>query len=114
MLSETSGTLMNEQLPSVLFLTIVHYPDSGRRFIFPVPRVIKARRIATEETYGHALEHIFREMNHVDGTEWIGSEEFERRYTGARSMSVGDVVEFKTAVGSRRFRVESEGWSEVA
>lgn len=51
------------------------------------------------------LDHIFRQCNHVDGTEWISTSGIK-----ARSLSCGDVVEFD----GRFFLCESIGWGEIS
>lgn len=49
-----------------------------------------------------ALEVIYRQCNHVDGTEWIADKPF-------RSFSCGDEIQ----IGNRRFRCLPAGWDEV-
>ena len=60
--------------------------------------------------FEEALELIFRQLNHVDGSELISQEGYE----GYRSMSVGDVVNFVGIGGVRRWFVcEGLGWAEI-
>ncbi len=53
------------------------------------------------------LEFIFRECNHVDGSEWIDARPL-------RSMSVGDVVIVARAGNVQRYRCEGCGWSRYS
>lgn len=52
------------------------------------------------------LEVLFRELNHVDGTEWIADKPL-------RSLSVGDVVRLQDARGARTYHCDWVGWSKV-
>jgi len=57
------------------------------------------------------LESIFRDTNHVDGTEWIAGKPL-------RSLSVGDVVtiidsELPVQKQVRAYRVEGIGWKKL-
>lgn len=54
------------------------------------------------------LEHIFRQCNGVDGTEWISQP--EQRKLKLRSMSVGDLVVLPT---KRLYLCKSSGWELV-
>ncbi len=52
----------------------------------------------------YALEHVFRETNHVDGNEFIS-----REYLRVPSTSVGDLV----IIEGRYFLCHSIGWTEI-
>ena len=61
------------------------------------------------------MEVIFRQLNHVDGTELISQPEFRQGRNFLRSMSVGDVVTFRSIGGWRKDYVcEGIGWTEVS
>lgn len=79
---------------------LAHYKAFGdsKSFGAGLPDLPKTATI-TEQ-----LGHVFRQLNAVDGSEWIADKPH-------RSISVGDEV---TLMGPRRFRVEGCGWSELA
>jgi|APSaa5957512535_1039671.scaffolds.fasta_scaffold61759_3 hypothetical protein len=55
-----------------------------------------------DQVYGKRLNFAWRQMNHVDGTEWIHNKKH-------RSMSVGDVV----VIGKQAFSCDPDGWSQT-
>jgi hypothetical protein len=53
------------------------------------------------------LDQVFRQCNHVDGTEWISN-------SGYRSMMVGDLITIVDPdTGIRIFQVEAIGWKKL-
>jgi hypothetical protein len=110
-------TLQKEAFPS-LVITTVHYlrnsqyaGDQSVTCIVPNriyrPDGPDGERAADIET---ALELVFRQCNHVDGTELLSEPEYE----GLRSLSVGDVVSFRAIGWHRIFVCEGAGWTEIS
>jgi hypothetical protein len=64
------------------------------------------KRVAT---YEEALEIVFRQMNRVDGTEYIS-----RANLKVPSLSVGDTVSIRSSQGRRYFVCEGTGWAEIS
>lgn len=73
-----------------------------RVFDFPITNDLMA------EGDQEVLEHIFRQCNAVDGTEWISQP--EQRALKLRSMSVGDLVVLPTR---RLYLCKPQGWELV-
>jgi hypothetical protein len=84
-----------EAIPSIDFPSLLfgNFGNNGKR----------------AETYLEALEVVFRQMNRVDGTEYIS-----RANLGVPSLSVGDTVSFRFRGGRRHFVCEGCGWAEIS
>jgi hypothetical protein len=103
-----------------LVITVVNYlaSDADVRSIWPRPnpsycvphRVYRLEDGTRVTDVQAALEIVFRQCNHVDGSELISGPEYE----GYRSLSVGDVVTFCGPGGWLRvFVCEGLGWTEI-
>lgn len=103
-----------EPFPS-LVLTTVQYAAFGDRRSFIIPSRIYGHGVERVATVEQALELLFRQLNHVDGTELISQPEFMEAYPRLRSMCVDDIVTFRGPCGwQRTFVCEGMGWKEVA
>lgn len=112
-----STTNTSTPLPGLLITNVEYlqseYDPEQVRYLLPNSLFgIGENRIKTVE---EALEIIFRQCNHVDGSELISSEAFRASYPGSiRSLSVGDVVSFRGIGGFRKIYVcEGTGWAEI-
>jgi hypothetical protein len=94
-----------------LVITCVNYVAFGENRQVIVPHRIYGYGKDRVPTVLDALEVLFRQLNHVDGSELISEPEFKEDHPRLRSMSVGDRVTFRGPGGwLREFVCEGCGW----
>lgn len=101
---------LQEPFPT-LVITCVHYVAFSDDRQVVVPGRIYGQGKDRVPTVLDALEVLFRQLNHVDGTELISDPEFKQNHPHLRSMSVGDRVTFRGPGGwVREFVCKGCGW----
>jgi hypothetical protein len=111
---------LEETFPDLVITNVTYcgyWNRDGQPKEFLVPHRVYGRGEDRAKTVGDALEILFRQLNHVDGSELISEEQFK----GYRSMSVGDEVRFRglykiddtVSRFDKTYRCEGMGWSEV-
>jgi hypothetical protein len=94
-----------------LVITHVYYRAFDCDSEFSVPNRIYGFGPERVQTIEEALEVVFRQCNHVDGTELISQPEY--RALRLRSMSVGDQVHIRGLGFNRTYVCEGCGWRET-
>src|SRR4029077_19515928 len=104
---------MNDAFPDLVTTTVRYIRWDAAEAIpavrFPghLFRDQEGNRVAS---YLDALEVVFRQMNRVDGKEFIS-----RKNLKVPSLSVGDTVSFDSiTMGVRHFVCEGCGWAEIS
>lgn len=94
-----------------LTITHVYYRAFGSDDHFTVPDRIYGSGADRVQTIEEALEVVFRQCNHVDGTELISESHY--RALRLRSMSVGDHVRIRGLHFDKTYICEPCGWRET-
>jgi hypothetical protein len=107
--------------PGLVITTVeyLHTPEFEEKPVrYLLPNALYGHGEDRVKTCEDALEVIFRQCNHVDGTEWISQPEFRKDYSefpNIRSFSVGDCVTFRGIGGFRKYYVcEGCGFAEIS